>query len=84
MAGWQIILALALGIALLLGLRGILRSASRHGPRRGVAPGQGAPPLHASLSPDGPDRSRSWTVPQDPQAYAKTFVPARARREDRT
>ncbi|MGI3184580.1 hypothetical protein [Nioella aestuarii] len=55
--------------------------------RRGTAPGRGGTVLYHSGfdQADGtpvPGSSRAWTVPKDPQQYAKGFVPGNRNRND--
>ncbi len=82
---WPYILAVLVLITI-IGVLAIVRStgrsSGRNGPSetRGTAPGQGSTVLHApSLNPSRGhgfgENSRTWTVPKDPQQYAKGMMP---------
>jgi hypothetical protein len=82
---WPYIMAIlvaltVVGVAAIIWTQG--RSSGRNGPAktRGTEPGQGSTLVHAaSLNPSNGnsfgESSRTWTVPKDPQAYAKGMMP---------
>lgn len=81
------IAALSAAILLVLALRTvqvIRREGTR--PARGSPPGTGHHVIDASYSSGGAGGGHhaTFTVPRDPQAYARTFVPRAARERDRT
>ncbi len=44
-------------------------------PVRGSEPGEGVHTIHAEYSSGFSGHSTTYTIPRDPQAYAKRFVP---------
>ncbi|WP_142834962.1 hypothetical protein [Palleronia caenipelagi] len=75
---------LATGIALVLGLKA--RQSLRHdpGPTRGQLPGDGVTVLRAEYqSGMGGGEETEYTIPKDPQAYARLFVPKEKRTDRR-
>ena len=70
---------LGAAILLLLGLRALWVVRSERGAPRGSLPGKGYHEIDASYFSGGGGGGQSYTfkVPQDPQAYARLFVPGR-------
>ncbi|TDL84132.1 hypothetical protein E2L08_01280 [Palleronia sediminis] len=76
MTAWGVSAALAAAILVVLALRvrAVLRA--ERGALRGAAPGDGVHVIVSDYqSGTGGGHYREYTVPKDPQAYARLFVP---------
>ena len=73
---WAVPTALVLGIIAVLTARVVSVLSTERGRRSGTPPGQGAHLLRSEyFSGAGGGEAKDYTVPKDPQAYARLFVP---------
>lgn len=75
--GWVVPTAIVVAILVALGWRTGVVMRSERGQRRGAAPGQGRHVLRSEYfsGGGGGGEARDYTVPKDPQDYARLFVP---------
>lgn len=78
---WPVILILSALILLFALLRGLQALRHTKGEERGVDPGEGYTKIEANYSSGLGGHSKEYSVPRDPQEYAKTFIP-RDRKND--
>lgn len=76
-----ILIALILAVLVIIGIG---RQRQFDGTRRGSPPGKGYHTLESNYSSGLGGHDTTWRVPRDPQEYARSFVPAHARRETDT
>ena len=74
-SGVFIFLVSAAILAILIGRAVLIVRRENNEPVRGSEPGKGDHTIHAEYSSGFSGHSTTYTIPRDPQAYAKRFVP---------
>jgi hypothetical protein len=75
-----VIVVLVVLIALVTAILAVVMQRQNPG-ARGAEPGEGEIELHSEYTSGvGGGQTATWTVPRDPQAYAKHFIPRNAKK----